>query len=216
MVSISQTDVVAVLTGDVVGSTSLTDAQFDRLLRELDSQCRWITSQHQDNAFELMRGDAFQILIFDYALAIKYALLLRMALKACDPDFDCRVCIGIGTYQRLRTQLGTSTGPAFTLSGRGLDAMKADRLSLLSQDQDFTRTHTLLTQFADHQLTQLTERQSAIGYLKLRYPNWRQSDIAQELGANRVSITRSIKTARLDLIEDYADFISEQIKEWYS
>ncbi len=215
MTAASPAQTVAVLTGDVIGSTSLTEPQFDRLLQELNVQCDWIVAQHQGNAFELMRGDGFQILVFDYANAAKYALLIRMALKAKDSAFDCRICIGFGTFSRLRDKLGTSSGQAFMLSGRGLDNMKTARLLLAGDNANFVQTLDLLTQFADHQITQLTERQSAIGYLKLRHPTWRQSDIAYQLEANRVSITRSIKTARLDLIEQYANFLHQQIKECY-
>ncbi len=204
---------VAVLTGDVVGSTQLNESQLDKLLAELTAQLNAIAAHHPHSTFELMRGDAFQLLVMDYQHAAHYALLIRMALKA--HRFDCRISIGCGALNRRRETLGTSSGEAFLLSGRGLDRMKNERLKIASSVADFSYHFDLLTEFLDHQVTQMTDRQSAIGYLKLCYPHWRQSDIADKLAVNRVSVTRSLKAARFDLIERYLADYYQQTKEYY-
>ncbi|MCG7531647.1 hypothetical protein MHM98_09870 [Psychrobium sp. MM17-31] len=202
---------VAVLTGDIVKSRQIEQAIYDDLLYSLNNVLAYVSQQHGDNAFQFIRGDSFQLVVHDVEQALKYALLIRLACKELEETLDCRISIGISGNDVLRHQIGNSTGDAFTLSGQGLDTLKDDRLLLRAFDKNFNRHIALLIQYVDHQMSQLTQRQAAIFQLKIRDPELIQQQIADLLGAQRVSISRSLKTARYDLLAQAIDHVSREI-----
>ena len=212
MTNVVDSSLIAVLTGDIVKSRQISQEGYDDLLYSLNNVLSYVSEQHLDNGFQLMRGDSFQLVIHDAVNAFKYALLIRLALKERDDDFDCRVSIGLGSNDVIRHQIGNSTGDAFTLSGMGLDELKNRCLQITSIDNGFNQRVGLLVDYADHQLSQITQRQAAIVQLKLRRPELIQQQIADLLSAQRVSISRSLKTARFDLLEQNISYIETQIK----
>jgi len=214
LVSKKSTDkpIIAVITGDIVQSSSIPNALYEDLLYTLHSQLTYICTQHDNNSHQVMRGDSFQIIIHDVKQAFRYALLLRTALKAQNSLFDCRLSIGIGHHDPIRYKVGYSTGEAFTLSGRAFDKMKPQTLILSSMNTQFNEQFSLLTQYLDQQVSNLSQRQSAISHLKIKEPHIKQQTIADELDANRVSISRSSKRARLDLIESYLNVFAHNVE----
>lgn len=204
---------IAVLTGDIVSSTSIPNDKYDDLLYTLQNQLSYICSKHQDNEHLIMRGDSFQIIIHDPQNASLYALLLRTSLKERSPDFDCRISIGISKNDVIRHTVGNSTGDAFTQSGRALDLMKNETLIISSSDKYFNEHFGLLTKYIDNQISEMTERQCAIAYLKLKDRTLTQANIAEELNTQRESISRSIKTSKLDLLEEYVLLFNKKVKE---
>ena len=212
MANVSNSSLVAVLTGDIVKSRQISQEAYDDLLYSLNNVLSFISEQHVNNGFQLMRGDSSQLIVHDPINAFKYGLLIRLALKERDDDFDCRVSIGLGNNDVIRHQIGNSTGDAFTLSGMGLDSLKSRCLQVTSLDNEFNQRVGLLVDYADHQLSQITQRQAAIVQLKLRQPELIQQQIADLLNAQRVSISRSLKTARFDLLEQNISYIKTQIK----
>lgn len=206
-----KTSFIAVITGDIVKSQQIEQTIYDDLLYSLNNVLVYVSQQHGDNAFQFIRGDSFQLVVHDAEHALKYALLIRLACKELDETLDCRISIGISGNDVLRHQIGNSTGDAFTLSGKGLDSLKDERLILQAFDNNFNQHIALLIQYVDHQISQLTQRQAAIFQLKIREPELIQQQIADLLGAQRVSISRSLKTARYDLLAQAIDYVSEEI-----
>lgn len=206
-----QTSFVAVLTGDIVKSRQIEQTIYDDLLYSLNNVLAYVSEQHSDNAFQFIRGDSFQLVVRDAEQALKYAVLIRLSCKELDETLDCRISIGIGANDVIRHQIGNSTGDAFTLSGQGLDSLKDDYLLIRAFDEEFDHKLTLLVQYLDHQINQLTQRQAAIFLLKIREPELIQQQIADLLGAQRVSISRSLKTARYDLLAQAIEHVNEEI-----
>lgn len=208
--------VIAVLTGDIVRSTALSQLMYDDLLYRLNSQLTLICNNHPSNQFAITRGDSFQVILHDPEHAAKYALLIRTSLKSRCIDYDCRISIGIGRDPVIRQSIGHSTGDAFTLSGRTLDEMKTHTLKISTLDNQFNEHFHLLTEYVDQQVATMTERQCAIAYLLLTKDKpLTQGEIADKLGANRVSINRSIKSANITLIEDYIILFAKKITEYF-
>lgn len=204
---------IAVLTGDIVKSRQLEQAHYDDLLYSLNNVLSYIKEQHGENAVQLMRGDSFQVIVNDVENALCYALLIRLALKERNENFDCRISIGVGNHEAIRHRVGNSTGDAFTLSGQQLDAMKQQRLVVTSVDSYFNDKLSVLIGYLDHQVTEMTKRQCAIAYLKLKSSGLTQQDIADVFDVNRVSISRSMKAARFDLIHSTIDLFEHWVKE---
>jgi len=207
---------IAVLTGDIVGSTNFPHSMYEDLLYTLQNQLTLIRNEHPSNEFDITRGDSFQVILHNPEDAAKYALLIRTSLKSRNIRFDCRISIGIGHNSAIRHNIGNSTGDAFTLSGRTLDKMSSDRLKISTLNNNFNDNFTLLTKYIDQQISELTERQSEIAYIMLKaIAPLTQGEIAKMLGANRVSINRSINLVNLTFINEYTLLFSKKIKEFF-
>lgn len=207
---------IAVLSGDIIRSTELSHDMYEKLLYTLHYQLTLICSRNSKNKFEITRGDSFQVLLEDPENAATYALLIRTSLKSENENYDCRISIAIGHDVSIRHTISKSTGDAFTLSGRTLNDMSSDTLKITTLQQPFNEHFNLLTKYLDHHISGMTERQCAITYLELKYQqHLTQKEIAELLGANRVSINRSIKTANIKLTTEYTQLFSQKVKEFF-
>jgi hypothetical protein len=116
----------AVLTGDIVQSSRLRPRQLDSVRRSLsravDVARGWQAGLVKGEP-EFFRGDAWQLLLADPAMAMRVAILIRASLVAGGLA-DSRVAVGLGEVERISSgRISLSTGPAFVLAGRGLDEM---------------------------------------------------------------------------------------------
>ncbi|WP_206512300.1 hypothetical protein [Colwellia sp. Arc7-635] len=180
----------AIHSGDIIRSTELSHEVYEDLLYTPHNQLAFICSINPSNKFEISRGDSFQVLVQDPENAARYALLIRTSLRS--NNYDCRINIAIGHDVSIRHTIGSSTGDAFTLSGRALDNMASDTLKVTTSLQTFNEYFGLLTKYLDHHISEMTERQCAIAYIMLKnQPSLTQKEIAELLGVNRVSINRS-------------------------
>ena len=117
---------LAVLTGDIVRSSKLSpealDAAMEALARGAAAMAAW--EGGRDAAFTRFRGDGWQCLAPSPAMALRAALFLRAHLSALDRAIDTRISAGIGAGTLPASGgLAAANGPAFEVSGRGLDAM---------------------------------------------------------------------------------------------
>ncbi|WP_156104008.1 MarR family transcriptional regulator [Shewanella mangrovi] len=213
---------IAVLSGDIIRSTDLSDEMYEDLLYTLHNQLALIRTSDPNNKFEISRGDAFQIFVKDAKNAATYALLIRTSLRSRNSRYDCRISVAIGNNEGMvfRNSLGSSTGNIFTLSGRNLDSMKPATLKITTPIKSFNENFELLTKYLDNQMSGLTERQSEIVYeilknITLNNKNITQKEIAETLEVNRVSVNRSINSANLNLITEYVEFFSKKITEYF-
>lgn len=114
----------AVLTGDVVQSGQLKKSN----LSDVQSALKSATMAYEQvfpetvvGSLGITRGDGWQVALKRPDQSLRLALYLRSSLKA-KFSVDTRVSIGIGTVDSLViSAIVESTGPAFELSGRGLD-----------------------------------------------------------------------------------------------
>ena len=86
---------------------------------------------------DTFRHDSWQLLLERPALAFRISLFLRAGLKMksdAKTKYDTRVSIGMGGVESIsKRSISNSRGPAFTHSGKGLDAMGGHRLSFSTQ-----------------------------------------------------------------------------------
>lgn len=118
----------AVLTGDVVRSSKLTGEELDRLFEALGEAVReagsWDASMKRTQ-FYRYRGDGWQLVLREPRWALRLCLFVRAFLKAADPKFATRIAVGIGGVDHLdETNLASSSGEAFVLSGQLLEKMR--------------------------------------------------------------------------------------------
>lgn len=115
---------IAILTGDVVGSQELPSDKRAGLQAKLEEAAR---STDLSSHFELFSGDSWQCMCPSPQTAVQQAISLRAYLYGKNA-IDTRISIGIGDYESLRLEkISLSQGEAFVLSGRGLQTMPTDR-----------------------------------------------------------------------------------------
>lgn len=130
---------VVVFTGDLVGSSKLSSDDLARALRALEEAYHdiartWPPSGADGSldaripAFSHFRGDGWQCFGPKPPFVLRAALILRARLGALGRAFDTRVSVGIGPgWFSEEGTLGIASGPAFELSGHGLDAIGQNR-----------------------------------------------------------------------------------------
>jgi hypothetical protein len=116
---------VAVLTGDLIGSTGHPVADVDAAMQTIRlasaNAGRWHKIPH-DTRFTRFRGDGWQIVLAEPRLSLRTAIVIQGSLLAL--GMESRISIGIGEAETLgTTNLSDAAGPAFELSGHGLDQM---------------------------------------------------------------------------------------------
>jgi len=116
----------AVLTGDIVGSSRLTPNQMESvrsLLTEAVGAVKLWKRGLVRGRLEFFRGDGWQLLLADAALAMRVGVFLRASLLA-GGIADSRIAIGLGEGEKnASAKVALLTGQAFELSGHGLDEM---------------------------------------------------------------------------------------------
>ena len=127
---------IVVFTGDLIGSSRLSPEDLSDALRALGAASREIGRTRGspdvppawEPRFSAFRGDGWQCVAPDPAFALRAALILRARLAMLGRPFDTRISVGIGSgWLAEEPSLNLASGPAFELSGHGLDDMKAPR-----------------------------------------------------------------------------------------
>lgn len=130
--------IYAVMTGDIIGSTRLTELFGSSWVNSLHDSLDYLKSNSLTPP-SIFRGDSFQIATPNPDSAIKDAIILRLRLissfkvdETC-PRLDARIAIGLGKIDHLPTGndnygIGELSGEAFRNSGQLLDRnLKGDR-----------------------------------------------------------------------------------------
>lgn len=199
----SSDSLVAVISGDIVDSTSFSSSEFEEVLACIKKTQSYIKIENSVNSHSIERGDEFQSVVHDFENALRYTLLYRLGIKALGKKFDCRISFSIAPQGDLREFVSESMGKAFTLSGRGLKAMKNERLVFHSDNHAHIEQFSLLIKYLDRQITELTSRQCEV-----MLPLLKKSDsisfveLAEELQVSNATVSKSLKAAGWTLIEE--------------
>ena len=160
-------DLYGVLTGDLVGSSSLSPPALDEVLdflQKVPVQFNHSFPNALRKGVDIMRGDGWQLLALEPRLAVRAALYVRFSLKA-GFEMDSKVSIGIGRVAALhRSSLAKSSGAAFQLSGGGLDDLAPGCCMAYAMEGEEARlaaAERLLVRWLDRLTTTATQAQSA-------------------------------------------------------
>lgn len=122
---------VVVFTGDLVSSSRLSPEEIAEAMRALETAAREMTAARGAGLprFTQYRGDGWQCLGPAEPFALRGALMMRARLATLGRSFDTRISIGVGSavLEAASLDLKAASGPAFELSGRGLDKMGHSR-----------------------------------------------------------------------------------------
>lgn len=130
------TDLVplAVLTGDLIGSSGLAPERIEEAFAVLGSAAERIAAwQGHPTSLSRYRGDGWQIVVMRPRLALRAALVLRAALRAGGRDLSTRIALASGQDRPPHLpDLNLATGPVFVASGRALDTIEAPAQMVLA------------------------------------------------------------------------------------
>lgn len=178
----------AVLTGDLIASTTLPPARADAAMAALRA------ATTPDHRFTRFRGDGWQVLLATPGQALCLALRLTAALAATDSGLSTRLAIGFGTVTRPGTRdLSDAAGPAFTRSGRALDHMPRNARWAVAGGPHLPAWIPATVALADWHSARWTAGQAAVAAEWLD-----RADRTQEDWAARMGLTRQAWKARFD------------------
>lgn len=191
---------IAVLTGDLIGSTRVPDpTAFRQRLRDLLG----LVAERFHAQTNLFRGDGFQVAVDNQVNAFRLAVLLRVGLISNSPArstrWDARIAIAFGAGDLSVTEQNSE---AWVNSGRTLDAMEKDNLRVYHEGEVMELATGAATAFADDLLNHLTATEAEVLYYYLLEQGSHQS-IADRLGKQRPTVTMALQRARYQLLDRY-------------
>lgn len=203
--------VVAVLTGDIVGSTALPLAEQEALMEALAAAAGVMAAWHgRPLLFTRQRGDGWQVMLARPALALRSALAFQSAVRQRGKGLATRISIATGSGDAgPGPDLNSATGPAFVASGRGLDAMAPPEQIRHAAGGALGAAVRL----ADHIAQGWTAAQArALHPMLDPLTPPRHADIARALGITHQAVTQALEraghaplAAALQMIEAAAD-----------
>lgn len=177
-------DIHAVITGDLVASTTLPDSRLDAAMSALHHAARHLGPDELH--FTRFRGDGWQVLIHRPGRALRIALSLSATLTAAETGLSTRLAIGFGSVNRLPAgDLSAASGTAFTRSGRALDAMPRNQTWAIAGGSGLPLWVAATIPLAAWHAAQWTKGQAAVVAEYLDPVDRTQEDWAARMGLTR-------------------------------
>lgn len=200
----------AVITGDVVNSSSLTSNERELVLDFIKKIFKRIEKEEgrikelKEN-YVITRGDSFQIVVKDLRMILKYTVLLRAGLKGLiNKDLsqlcDTRISIGVGSIDYWGNSISESDGDAFRYSGRAFDKFKnKERLRIKTDEEELDDELNVYFMLLNSIISDWTNLRAQIIYEKILEP--KQKSIANKLDISASVVSRRLNSAHWNSVE---------------
>ncbi|MBW6537085.1 MAG: SatD family protein [Mariniphaga sp.] len=201
---------IAVLTGDIVNSSALNEAQKKFIQNEIEH------FKHEGILLKpgFYRGDSFQLAAKPMD-ALLLALKFRMEVRRKSEAADLRTSIGVGEVSSWNEDVLLADGPAFVLSGKNLDSLKKKDLNIIivtgnKELDNELETYCFMT---DLLLKNLTSVQANVLFYKL--DKMSQEEIGEILQISQPSVSKTLKAANWKVIEKFLERYEQIIEKHY-
>ena len=206
--------IVSVLTGDIVNSSKIPDAGVS-LMKSLNKFLNQQKKNYPDIKFEIYRGDAFQIVLFQPELTIKLATLIRTFVISSSPTptqrYDVRISIGLGTADKLDSKVTLSNGQAFIFSGHGLDKIKIkERLVFKSGDEQLNSDMFISTTALSVIISQWTLKRAKIALAMMLGES--REDICKKFKILTTTLSTSLRGSNYSEMQKIIEWSEDRIK----
>ncbi|GLX77004.1 hypothetical protein tinsulaeT_03440 [Thalassotalea insulae] len=204
---------IAVLTGDIVNSTKMSDKAYAEVIATLKHLLDQAHQKYQAIG-EIYRGDEFQIQFPRPAHALECSLLIKLALhlsKATTKPIQCTLSLAYGDHSILADKPNTSSGPVFIDSGRGLTKTQRGDISIKLASANDNEELKLLTDFLNHLLNRLTKSQAELLYQYIESHYAEHKKIAELIGTTRQNISNRLANIGAFLVRDYIEIINHKV-----
>lgn len=204
----------AVITGDLVESRRINDADIEKVIKSLKDTFEEINRELLDGKgiFEIFRGDSFQGLIPQPELALLVAIIIRARLRTYIPLFslaahtktdkpilyaysDARIAIGVGTIRYNAERITESQGEAFQNSGNSFDALSKEneRLAIATPWKNINSELAVGCKLADALISKWTASTAEAMYHHLLYGT-NQKDLATKFEITQPGVHKRLVT----------------------
>lgn len=188
------TDLKAVLTGDLVGSSKLDQNTRNQLFSGLKDLI-----EPGNNQYDIFRGDSFQG-IASPLRGLQEAIRIRAGLRnikksgPIDSLWDARIAIGIGKVEYSSPRVSESDGEAFRKSGPVLDNMTGEeRLAINTPWPSMNEEMEVTLSLLDTIIRGWSAQQSEVVSYKLE--NLTQEEMSQKIGISQAAVNQRLKAA---------------------
>ena len=204
-------DKIGIITADIIESTEinfeLRNALFSKFNEGLD-----IVKKEYSTEYEWYRGDAFQVKSLKCVNSLKIILLVKFWIKSFEKEakksYDVRISLGIGKNELNQSQLSTSDGEAYRISGRNLDSIKSSKQTIIFDSNDSNSNalkieSILLNAIIDN----ITPIQSKVLFYKIR--GFKEDEIAKQLDLAQSTINQHSNSGNWNAISKYLDYFEK-------
>lgn len=191
-------DSLAVLTGDIVNSARLPQGGLDGVIARLAGAADAIWSWDErdgDARFGRFRGDGWQCLLPNPEGGLRAMLALRAAVRSLGRGLDTRISLGIGAGTLPPDgDLAAAGGPAFEVSGKGLDGMgRAARFAIgWAEPAPCAASVGAVIALADAISRRWTQRQAQVFSLALVPGAPTQEEMGRALGVSQQMVAKHL------------------------
>jgi DNA-directed RNA polymerase specialized sigma subunit len=219
---------IAVLTADLIDSSSYDEALLTEVLNTLNEEFSLLNKSygHEEIRWSIYRGDSFQAVINSPQLALQVTLQIKAAInrihlketkksKTYSKIADFKIAIGIGTQDLERESIAESNGQAFQFSGRSLDDIKNEnrktsiKTSDDNLDDEFNTSFLLLDTITDKWSTASAE----VVYYLLK--GLKEREVADEIDISQSAVNQRKKAAGWEAISALLDRYNRVINNKY-
>ncbi len=197
---------VAVITGDIIDS------------RKIEGSSHWNEPLDQlfklkKLAWEVFRGDSFQVEIPDPQKSLALAIHIKAVLRSI--KLDARMAVGLGDKQQDAKRVGMRTGTAYYNSGEAFESLKAKNQNILikSGEEAFDRDINTMLKLALVFMDTWTANSAEVTRLLLEKPALRQIELGQLLTIDQSSVSARIKRANFEEISELLKTFQLKVKE---
>lgn len=189
--------IVAVLTGDLIGSTAAGLQAVDTAMAELAAAAAEISIWRRgaDTRFTRHRGDGWQLILADRPfLCLRAALFLVARLRARGAP-STRIAIGIGQTRHVSPdRLSDASGEAFERSGRALEHMGRSQWLAIA-GRGVTVGDTVIARLLDERVRRWSPHQAEAIALFLDPGNPTLADLSARLGISPQAVSYRLNGA---------------------
>lgn len=225
----------AVISGDIVASTSLSDVGRARLENELLQVINTLSEEGLILFGRIIKGDYLECVISRPEDALRVSLILKSYIKYIAGEinskddsarirlfktYGIKLAVGYGELSRFDPAKGIIDGEAIYLSGRKINELSTfgkkrvaikNSLFFVSSDNQMNMQFEALFSLLDVLLNKATNRQCEVVYYKLL--GFKEDQIVQKMNVSQPVINQHSSSAGWNAIEHAVNYYTQTIKQ---
>ncbi|HSI74343.1 MAG TPA: winged helix-turn-helix transcriptional regulator [Lunatimonas sp.] len=200
----------AVITGDIIGSTKSSPENWLPVLKEALK-----TWGKEPAAWELYRGDSFQLRVSNPMQAIEAAVYIKAAIKTVS-GLDVRVGIGLGEIAYTAKKITESNGTAFIHSGEVFEQLSKmnQEMAIRSPWSQFDLETNLMLKLALIPMNQWTVSAAVAVWEVLKNPRLTQKELGAKLGITQHAVSARLSRAHMEVIQEWMAYYPVKLKTY--
>lgn len=201
-------NITSVITGDIIQSRLAKNSAWLGKLKKVLS-----LEGTSPRAWQIYRGDSFQIEVKDPQQALLTAIRIKSAVKTVK-NIDVRMAIGVGTKKFSSPHVIESDGEAFVHSGETLETLKKSKQTLVIKSPwpEFDRDMNVCFRLAAIPMDNWTPTSAELIQILTTGKHLTQKELARRLGVTQPSISERQNRSHFDEVMALEELYREKIQ----